>query len=365
MHDSPLFQLSLGSKELFHSNFLGWLFLEYPKACGSALSRYLTNCDGDTTIVKVLREYRNRDLTIYFANGQELVIENKVKSLPYIEQLRVYGEGSEPHQNFLLLSLLMPAFADKGIIKTENSTWNVLTYSDLSGVMKSINAEISNEYHHSLITDYVSFITALGDVFSLSTPTDGEFFTDFYLSSEGSALEQLNELRMGDVYQKLRFEALAGRIQQELLRTYPESVVVTDSYLLKDKPGQVFVLHGMTRSMGMVSVSYVLEKGLFLTVQIQGGSYRHMVAGYAGYGKASKTVAERLKTKRLWFNFNDMASLKEYPRGVKEFNEFAGVDFYRSVKLDPKLTVKEVVALVTRDMELIEKNKGVILTQLG
>jgi len=81
LRSSPLFNLSLGSKELFHSNFLAWLFELYPRELGGALSRFLKDRSGDVAITNVLRELKNRDLTIHFGNGQELVIENKVNEI--------------------------------------------------------------------------------------------------------------------------------------------------------------------------------------------------------------------------------------------------------------------------------------------
>jgi hypothetical protein len=38
---SPLFNLSLSSKELFHSNFLAWLCENYPNYMGEIISGYL------------------------------------------------------------------------------------------------------------------------------------------------------------------------------------------------------------------------------------------------------------------------------------------------------------------------------------
>src|SRR5690606_11692082 len=85
LQSSALFRLSLSSKELFHSNFLAWLFEMYPKASGHALSPYIKNKNVSIKEKEgVKREKRNRDLTIHFDNGEVLIIENKVKSLPYI-----------------------------------------------------------------------------------------------------------------------------------------------------------------------------------------------------------------------------------------------------------------------------------------
>ena len=116
LRQSPLFNLSLGSKELFHSNFLAWLFESYPRESGAMLARFLENGNGDVSIKCVKREEEHLDLSIYFNNGQELVIENKVKSLPYIAQLQAYSKNSAPNRCFVLLSLARPPFAENGVI---------------------------------------------------------------------------------------------------------------------------------------------------------------------------------------------------------------------------------------------------------
>jgi hypothetical protein len=74
---SPLFSLSLSSKELFHSNFLAWLCETYPVIVGRLLSECLTRRPTTAVVVKALREWKNLDLVLEYPGG-ELVIENKV-----------------------------------------------------------------------------------------------------------------------------------------------------------------------------------------------------------------------------------------------------------------------------------------------
>ena len=360
LQTSPLFQLSLGSKELFHSNFLAWLFEMYPQESGRVISRFLKKTTGDVEVNKVLRELKNRDLTIYFNNGQELVIENKVKSLPYIEQLELYSKDAEAHQNFVLLSLMRPPFSIDGTIKIGSVVWNVLTYSHLAVLIKEIGTSIQNEYHRSILSDYESFIISFSEIFVSNTYGDGDLFSDFYDPSKGSVFQMLQPLRIGDIYQKLRYEAFAGRIYEILTKKYPDLVYLSESDEGR-KVGSIYVSHGMSRALGMVSVSYVLAKGLYLTVQIQGGSYRQMVQGYSGYGKTSRKVAERLKVERLWFDFDHIGASEEYPRADKGFNEYSGIDFYRSVKLPSIVTVEQVLGFVVRDIERIMQSKDSLL----
>ena len=107
LKNSPMFQLSLASKELFHSNFLAWVgslpfdkgkehpFRELMFKLGAIHA--LDDSWGETWYVA--REYMNFDLCVLSKmpsvdeglNPQILlVLENKVKSIPYKEQLDKY-----------------------------------------------------------------------------------------------------------------------------------------------------------------------------------------------------------------------------------------------------------------------------------
>lgn len=104
---SPMFNLSLSSKELFHSNFLYWIWKLDPNAFKSLMATLLEddikNLDwGDKW--EVVREYNSFDLCVKHCDTSKkvygetkivsgnvlLVIENKVKSIPYKEQLDRY-----------------------------------------------------------------------------------------------------------------------------------------------------------------------------------------------------------------------------------------------------------------------------------
>jgi hypothetical protein len=218
-----------------------------------------------------------------------------------------------------------------------------------------IGTRVHDEYHRSILVDYQAFITSFSAIFTLSLENTSGLFSDLYAPSKGSTLELLQPLRIGDLYQKLQYESFARKVYQTLVEHYGDTV----SFLEAEEERQVrhiYVSHGMTRAMGMVSISYVLAEGLYLTVQIQGNSYRHMVQGYAGYGKESRVVAERLKAKGLWFRLSRVCEpSKEYPRGEKEFNTYSDIDFYRSGKVSPKATVEQVIEFVIHDMEQIAK----------
>lgn len=110
LEDSPMFKLSLSSRELFHSNFLEWL----SNVNREAFQRLICKLSGLKeayewpAVWRVKREFKNFDLCVvaydkYSDDSDEkieddpdfrllFVLENKVKSIPYQEQLQEYTE---------------------------------------------------------------------------------------------------------------------------------------------------------------------------------------------------------------------------------------------------------------------------------
>lgn len=86
LKSSPIFNLSLSSKELFHSNFIAWICDNYPNEFGNILINKF-NLDVECKeIISTKREAKNLDLIIEF-KSIKLIIENKVKSVPNKDQL--------------------------------------------------------------------------------------------------------------------------------------------------------------------------------------------------------------------------------------------------------------------------------------
>jgi hypothetical protein len=360
--ESPVFNFSLGSKELFHSNFIAWLAVKYPQETGKLFSDFLKNKNGNISIEKVKREKKNKDLWLFFKNGQELIIENKVKSIPDIGQLKAYDKESLNHQNFLLLTLIEPSF-------DLPNGWNKLSYAQLSVLMENTYINLENIYDSQIIKDYIFVISSLGRIFKDITVKSNDKFC-FY-SEEGDYIyKALRDLRMGDVYQKLKYQMFAVEVFKRLQEAFPVEKIFFNSTInrfkkddslqeIKDKDRQEGCFYfgcGMTRSQGMMEVVYVLKKGLFLTMQIQGDRYKKMVQGYAGYMNSGK-VAELLRAKDLWFNFNHFGNnLKEYPKKDKVFNKYGKTDFYRSVSLSFDYTIDEIINFVIDDINGIKSN---------
>jgi hypothetical protein len=87
---NPVYCMSLGSRELFHSNLLGWMFEKYPRTV-SVLTEPVRPVVPDC--IKVEREKKNMDLLVTFSEATShhaIVVEVKVKDVPGAKQLTAY-----------------------------------------------------------------------------------------------------------------------------------------------------------------------------------------------------------------------------------------------------------------------------------
>ena len=100
LNDNPIFRMSLGSKELFHSNFLAFLWdLDrdtFISMINDKLLEYEALSLDESSKYELSRETENFDILISHKDKDgkrvvcDLVIENKVKSIPYLSQLNDY-----------------------------------------------------------------------------------------------------------------------------------------------------------------------------------------------------------------------------------------------------------------------------------
>ena len=96
LHQSAIYAMSLGSKELFHSNFWAWLMEQ-----DESFVEVFFNDESGKKHMKIGREDGHRDVTLYRKNDENdencdvYVIENKLKSIATEEQLIKYKTSVE------------------------------------------------------------------------------------------------------------------------------------------------------------------------------------------------------------------------------------------------------------------------------
>jgi len=373
LQSSPLFQLSLASKELFHSNFLAWLATRYPQEVGQLFAEFVRTRPADCSGLRVYRERENIDLTLRYPHGETLIIENKVKSLPNRLQMSEYTGAArdESSTSFLLLSLTTPTFLDNGsqtITLDDGAVWQFLNYGELAGKLAKLQEYIgsANDYHRHLLADYCAFIRNLDRLQALFSIDWNDRDSNFFDTED--EVQHLRAVRLHDLVDKIRYAQL-GHATGERLAALGFDVVQPVQW--PARVGQVALSSGMTRGTGLFDLKYlVIDSARFgspvmLGVQIQGNAFR-LVLECWDKGKA-RVIAEHLlrpkNRQKLWFDFTPLAAgSAEYPK-KGDFNQYGGTFLYRSRTLPP-ISPAALVDLIAAYAEVIRSNEDAIWKQV-
>lgn len=297
MRSNPIFQLSLASKELFHSNFLYWLSL-YDREKFKVLIGRLTDTDVEhidwPSDWQAFREDKKLDLSVsglieivkstrsnvvnkkcYF-----FVLENKVKSIATMKQLDDYNNvvlknnkkypGKECR--FCLLSLSQDFNSKDMIVK---KGWKVKSYKDLADYLDEIYLkDVTHKDELYLIKQYRQYIDLLSDADVLNLPT----FDDSWAKTKED--ERLSEIRLDDLRQK----NIASMIATKVCRLLEESnlkfeIGLSDTEIWKQNrtPGKIYVASGFTKKYLLVHLSMFFSEKLLVRFEIEGNIYKRGV----------------------------------------------------------------------------------------
>lgn len=297
---SPMFNLSLASKELFHSNFLYWLSIidkQLFKNLIEELGVETAKWPKDDTMWDVKREFNNFDLSVVVNDKILLVIENKVKSIPTHKQLEEYDEKIKKvnkeylsKENKLLLSLTKPNF------KTGSWTW--VEYGSICKYLKKYTQGIDGYYKH-LIQDYTKFIEALLIIvtnwenssqdnsrylldYKVKEYSDQEIKEDAYNSSDICELthkyyHDAKELRIHDLYGKYRTILLVEKLKEILSknRNIKAQGIKIEPQMAYTRSQPIFEVK-ITGIGEVGSEDNKIEPEAFF-ISIQGEQYRHAI----------------------------------------------------------------------------------------
>lgn len=319
--ESPMFNLSLSSKELFHSNFLAWLgnnsdtdikrlFIE---VINQLMKEPILQAKDEWTVE---REDKHFDLCIR-EKGKKgkkgkyiLVIENKVKSIPIKKQLDDYGKknvnGKGNSPKYLLLTLT-EKFAHRTKIDKKHdpsNKWIVKTYKDLAEIMGRL--QVSNCYIQSLLDDYIKFIE------NLDTLVRG-------WQSERCFAQDWNEIpKLKDIHAKIQFSRYCEKLKKEKLSQLSDIEIYDDNDIPeKPDPSKIYVkvyweyaslgqdgileveipvtslddphiISGLKTGSNGPKVEYVIK------IQVQGRSYRHVLETNPNFQNSQVQVGQAL-----------------------------------------------------------------------
>lgn len=363
--DSPVFHFSLGSKELFHSNFLAWICEqpEWASLTSSFFERFVPEgyVFDPRRKDSVLREKQHIDVWLTYrsvrpeAEAQEwhVWIENKVKSLPRRDQLQEYASKKPENATCVLLSL--------SAMENIPAAWEGLSFAQLVKFVEGCAGVTRDAYHQQILLDYANLLYALIELEQHADINNGEFFDFCYRSYP--LLATLDEVRLDDFYLKKKYAGMAGFVwhaaqQAGFLMAPARSKIDWD---LPERT--VFVNSGMTRATGFLDIKYVIRPQLSIGIQIQGEQYRMVVEDNTGVNTAQ--FAQALLEAQRWFDFEaDLDSGERYPKSGL-FNRFGAVFLYQSKKIPPNMPWKRVVDMCIRDLQKIDERLDAIFQLIG
>ena len=227
LRSNPIFNMSLGSKELFHSNFLEFMWNINNNQFIDTINKLLPEENKITTKEGVNyffdREKDKFDICIrhtekrILKNGKtgkqgvdvyDLIIENKVKSIPRKDQLEEYIEKADVKENtvFLLLSLASDFPCKKDI----GQKWVVANYLELKKAIKDIYKNLKTNDGRYL-EDYCKFIETMHNLQeNMICDFDNQILYNQF------ELEVYKQLRIHDLYIKLRGSMFVIRVKEKL-----------------------------------------------------------------------------------------------------------------------------------------------------
>src|SRR4051812_13417545 len=343
---NPLFHLSLGSRELFHSNLIAWM-TRFPVPFQHALRDVLEPASDQWEERRVRREAKQLDLVIELPGHRPLIIENKVFSLPDTAQLEKYAVNNIPSLlgdravTRVLLSLVDPGWPE-GVFGPPSLQWRHLAYRDLAAQLRE-TADLfagrdDDEFAAETVRRYASLLDTLDELVAIVIPRSDEERLDL----GGAMATLLDRIRLRDTMRKLRGRHLLYWIKDELMRAGTVPTVIRDGFA-----------HGHPILEAFVSLANGDEIGW----QLQEGQFRICLIAHGLSGKGPEAKAARARYAeehyRDWFTtgaaLSKQTSQELYP--ASEFRHFDPAFVYRYLKVKD-LTLAELRALAiaaTRD----------------
>ena len=365
LHQSPIYAMSLCSKELFHSNFWAWL-MEQDEAF---IEIFFTN-EGNKELSGIGREDGNRDITIYRKNGNHegktsydvYVIENKLKSIPTVEQLITYKTKIDDKKwdvwkGGVLTGIKKPSFELP-------VGWSFLSHKEIANkIMVTAQNSSADTIKNSIeiIMQYCEVLSNICDILEYTVDmTDNIFEYD---------VDELNKIRISDIAKKMKAENFLVHLRKFLKERESELPTVYNEFTLKT--GVSFNNGKATIDARYSSWYHDDQKEWFcIGVQIEEYQYRRLVE----QDKTNSTLENLYDKYKIadiaWFDdeynkktqrkiFNNPTTMK--PRGNKKYNKYEGsynfvyqyYDLFKSVSEDEKeyYNYDEVCQLIDEDLK--------------
>lgn len=333
----PLFAMSRAAQELYHSNVLAWLIENVPGVGGAILCALGIEDVENSSHCEVWREKRNFDLLVQTPKDSlNLVVENKMYSIPSLEQLERYtqnevpwckepGSSGAPHTGYVLLSMMEPTFPLP-------HPWRHVSYLDLAEVMSA--APIGGMGEHVLIIErYIGLLRRLAEL-SIAIDPRQSLGEPFSIDALGRDLEGR---RFDGPLQKMRYTGLVQEVARIVGRPHTFEV-------------------GVTRAKGLASFAVPVSETRYVGWQLQESQLRLFVLiqdrGRMGKGDALKLERAALveRDHSDWLDFDlielELGAKASVVGNPSEFRHFAPDFVYRYRKVDPSTTTEELARVL-------------------
>lgn len=294
-----LFQASLGSKELFHSNLIAWL-LEQENENGEyeALTIFLKIINAEVPLdtlkkeneVKISREENNIDLIIKCKVNDEwnfVFIENKMKSIPTSTQLEEYNEKVKKYTNQENNKFLLTPLSSLLEINNHTEKWKNITYKEqiIHFLNEVKNLNFKNPDIKLVVEKYLDFVNKIILLFETYIGIDENDFLRKKYNYYSSELDEIRSVRMHDMILKIIHNKISVHIRKVLEN---EDLKIDSDF---------------SRSTGITNVFYnIFQNKFFIGLQIQGNTLKHcFYCTDANLNKINVQISRKLALEKLWF----------------------------------------------------------------
>lgn len=370
---NPLFNMSLGSKELFHSNFLAWLLSLDQSFTKKFFKELGFKIEKSEIVNPPKREKDHIDLifTVTVKNKiitKRFIFENKVKSSPDASQLIGYHEKCEEirtigqKNTYLILSIQKPVFKIK--------SWKYISYRKLADAIIAANGnskslgKLGHISISTLIKSYCEFICSLDQIMHHWDKRNDLSFCDRISLRE--EIELLDSIRIRDLMEKSRFSELMINIKERYKDLFKNDVF-NSGY------SQNGGAHGLMGFKHVVLDGFKFGKFL-IGVQLQGTQLRLFIESLASTKNENINlsekvyeslliISERLSAKKLWITIPPGFEKHKfiYPDGGPQPNQLGPSFRFRYVNLDTKTSFEEIIQIFKELKEHIDINQNKIL----
>jgi hypothetical protein len=258
LNTNPMFRFSMSSLELFHSNFLEWLFDLDHVAFLNCFSVQVNNTSQysikreyylGTTIVNNNKKKWITDIAVFENGNLILIIENKVKSMPSNGQLANQSHFAGPNCTKVLLSLFnIPAAIVVG-------GFSHILYQTLVQNIRQYYA--SNSNFNPYIKDYCDMMNDIQNILNNDGLVQAQTHHSIFSFADDSAA--LNACGLMDAFRKYQAALLANDFN--LLPNHPLNPTVQS----------VTTEHSLNNKHACATITYKLLSAKTQSIELEVG----------------------------------------------------------------------------------------------